>query len=75
MSEQQSEGLSERTVMIHGMEHTLLLNDEDAKRYEQQEESWKASREAAEVTREDSSDEAETKAKTPSNKAKGAQSK
>lgn len=33
------EQLQERTVLINGIEHTMMLNDEDAKRYEQAEAS------------------------------------
>lgn len=49
------EELSEHTVVIGGLEHTLLLSDEDAARYE-------------EAT-------PKSKAKSPANKARQAESK
>jgi hypothetical protein len=49
------EELTEHTVMIGGLEHTMLLSEEDAARYE----------EAA----------PKSKAKTPANKARSAESK
>jgi hypothetical protein len=62
MPEDKGEKLTERTVQIAGIEHTMLLNDDDAERYEQAE----ASRPKA---------EASTKAKTPENKSRHAEGK
>lgn len=60
MSEK-SEELSEHTVKIHGVEHTMLLSDEDAERYD-----------AASAYEEEANAQPAppTKAKTPANKAK-----
>ena len=41
MTEKQEE-LSEHTVLINGIPHTMMLTDEDAKRYESAEPSEKA---------------------------------
>jgi hypothetical protein len=39
MADEKPEELTETTVLINGLEHTLLLNEEDAERYEKAESS------------------------------------
>jgi hypothetical protein len=53
--------LSEHTVKINGIEHTMMLSDEDAQRYQDAEDADNARTGEA---------DASTKAKTPANKAK-----
>ena len=51
--------LSEHTVLINGVEHTLMLTDEDAEKYEKPGDSGDSG----------------AKAKTPANKARGSDTK
>lgn len=67
MSEQSEQKVSERTVKINGIEHTMLLTDEDAQRYEAAEETYQS-------TQADSGS-ASKKAKDASNKARSAEGK
>jgi hypothetical protein len=65
MTEQSEQKVSEKTVKINGIEHTMLLSDEDAKRYEAAEETFQAQK----------SDAGAKSEKAPANKAKSAQDK
>ena len=67
MPEQQQhseEEPTERTVMVNGIEHTMMLTDEDAKRYE-----------LAEENRPKAEESSSSKAKAPANKARQGESK
>ena len=70
MAEQENE-LSEQTVKIHGIEHTMLLSSEDAERYKAQEEAWESAQTDAGAEADTKASSAENKAKTPENKSKG----
>lgn len=72
MSEKQ-EKLSERTVKIHGIEHTMMLNDEDAERYDANETALQAQGAEADQAQGAEADEKATKA--PANKARRAEDK
>ena len=61
MAEQDEQELSETTVKINGIEHTMMLSKEDAQRYKDAEKSQDAT---------DSGDSDDAKAKTPANKAR-----